>query len=284
MEKVSKIVTALNLKITPRDLKSKDTRHLLSLIFTQWLPLSTCIIQTVIDVVPAPSVAQATRIPKILYPDLYEATLEPKNKLEKDLFASKSGPDACISAYVSKMFAVSEKHFPQNKQNPMTAEGIRARAREDRAAKQAADDTQAFAAASSGVEHPSIQQEKTCEDSEIILGFARLYSGTIRTGREVYAVLPKYDPSLEPTHAHNLRHLIVVTIEGLFVMMGRELVAVDCVHAGNIFAIKGLEGKVWRSATLCAPEETRIGGTLDAIQLKDCLINLGGVNRLVSDH
>ncbi len=137
MEKVTKITSALNLKIPPRDLKSKDSRHLLSLIFSQWLSLSTCIIQTVIDVVPAPPVAQATRIPKMLYPDLPEPPLRPKNKLEETCIPPTTGPDAYVCAFVSKMFAVSEKDLPENQKKAMTAEEMRVRAREAREARQA---------------------------------------------------------------------------------------------------------------------------------------------------
>ncbi|KAJ7288494.1 P-loop containing nucleoside triphosphate hydrolase protein [Mycena rebaudengoi] len=264
-EKITKIVSALNLKIPPRDLKSKDTRHLLLLIFSQWLSLSTCIIQTVIDVVPAPSVAQTIRIPRMLYPDLYETTVEPKNKLEQDLFASKYGPEACVTAYVSKMFAVAAKDLPENRKKPMTA-----------------DEMPPPPAAVPEVEEEKAEKpvpEEVAEDAEVVLGFARLYSGTITTGTSVYGVLPKYSTALGPTHPRNAKHLITGVVEGLYVMMGRELVAVTSVRAGNIFAIKGLEGKVWRSATLCAPGEIGIGDSPDVDALKDCIINLGGANR-----
>ncbi|KAJ6557298.1 hypothetical protein DFH09DRAFT_1163674 [Mycena vulgaris] len=295
-EKVTKIVGALNLKIPPRDLKSKDTRHLLSLIFSQWLSLSTCIIQTVIDIVPAPSIAQAIRIPKMLYPDLYEATVEPKNKLERDLFASKSDADACVTAYVSKMFSVSGKDLPENKKRPMTADEMRTRAREAKEAREAAERVAAEREAAETEETPGPESDAPANampdtavpdaepveetgDVEVILGFARLYSGTITTGTSVYAILPKYNGALGPTHPRNAKYIVTGVVEGLYVMMGRELVAVDSVRAGNIFAIKGLEGKVWRSATLCAPGATGIGETPDLEASKDCLVNLGGVNR-----
>ncbi|KAJ7075890.1 P-loop containing nucleoside triphosphate hydrolase protein [Mycena belliarum] len=281
-EKVTKIVGALNLKIPLRDLKSKDTRHLLSLIFSQWLSLSTCVIQTVIDIVPAPSIAQANRIPKMLYPDLYEVTVEPKNKLERDLFASKFGPDACVTAYVSKMFSVSEKDLPENKKRPMTADEMRARAREAKEAREAADkeETPVPGSNSSPKAIPETQTVEQGGDAEVNLGFARLYSGTIATGTSVYAVLPKYNGALGPTHPKNTKYIVTSIVEGLYVMMGRELVAVDSVRAGNIFAIKGLEAKVWRSATLCAPNATGIGKSPSVDALKDCLINLGAVNRI----
>lgn len=286
---MTKIVSALNLKIPPRDLRSKDTRHLLSLIFTQWLSLSTGIIQTVIDIVPAPSIAQATRIPKMLYPDLHETTIDPKNKLEEDLYASKSGPDACVIAYVSKMFAVTEKDLPENKKKPMSAEDMRARAREARAAMQSAENGDPEVAPT-GVDYmPTNAQAKVVEDeapvkddAEVILGFARLYSGTIRTGTTIYGVLPKYNLALDPGHPHNVKYLVTATVEGLYVMMGRELVAVDSVRAGNIFAIKGLEGKVWRSATLCAPTEKGLGEQLELdLPRSSFIINLGGIRLAV---
>jgi ribosome assembly protein 1 len=285
-EKIAKIVTALNLKIPPRDLKSKDTRYLLSLIFTQWLSLSTAVIQTVIDVVPAPPVAQTTRIPKMLYPDLYEPTVEPKNKLERDLFASNDGPSAFVVAYVSKMFSVSYGALPENKKKSVTAEErnknreIRERLVADEIRSNARDVPTSIG---QPITHPSSEANgDEIEHLEVLLGFVRLYSGTIRTGTNIYAILPKYNLSLDPNHSHNAKYIIPIHVEGLYVMMGRELIAVDSVRAGNIFAIRGLEGKVWRSATLCAPGDVGIGENPDAMLMKDCFINLGGVNRSVS--
>lgn len=277
---MTKIVNALSLKIPPRDLKSKDARHLLQLICTQWLSLSTCIIQAAIDVVPAPPVAQGTRIPKMLYPDLREETLPPKNKLEADLYGSKSESDAYVAAYVSKMFAVPAKDLPENKKRPLTADEMRARARDARISK-LQDKTNSGSPTSflSPAPLPSASRDENNEaesgEDEVLLGFARLYSGTIRVGSEIYAVLPKYVATLGPKHRNNEKYLIRAQVEGLYVMMGRELVGVDKVKAGNIFAIKGLAGKVWRSATLCASSEEGINEE----NIKDWLINLGGVNR-----
>ncbi|KAK7056676.1 Cytoplasmic GTPase/eEF2-like protein (ribosomal biogenesis) [Paramarasmius palmivorus] len=294
-EKVTKIVTALNLKIPPRDLKSKDTRHLLSLIFSQWLSLSTCIIQSVIDIVPAPCDAQCKRIPKMLYPELQEETIAPKNRLEEDLFTASSQPDAFICAYVSKMFAVSSKELPENKKRSLTAEEMRARAQQARRAREKAqaeqtekDKESTEAVAPSGVHYnPEAQAEETTEkpeetkeETEVILGFARLYSGTIRVGQKVYAVLPKYNSALEPTHPQNEQFIVEATVEGLYTMMGRELVTTESVQAGNIFAIRGLEGKVWRSATLCT--RSGMSNGLDSAQTQECLINLGRVSRSIA--
>ena len=278
---MAKIVAALDLKIPPRDLKSKDTRHLLSLIFNQWLSLSTCVVQAVIDVIPAPPIAQATRIPKMLYPDLYETTLQPKNKLEEDLYASKFAPEACVIAYVSKMFAVSANDLPENKKKPLTADEMKLKSREAREAKDADPIANALSTVSIVDDAPNDASDPNHCNKEVLLGFARIYSGTIRVGSSVYAVLPKYNIGLGPTQLSNPKHLLTANVEALYVMMGRELIPVQQVRAGNIFAIKGLESKVWRSATLCSPEESGIGEDPDPVRQKDCLINLGAVNRTV---
>lgn len=274
-DKVTKIVQALNLKIPLRDLKSKDTRQLLSLIFGQWLSLSTCTIQTVVDVIRSPSQAQRIRIPKMLYPDLNESTVEPKNKLERDLFSCNARSDAFVAAYVSKMFAVSRKDLPESKRKPLTAHEMRDRAHEALEPKEKPEAEYGSVAQSSALQEELSDAEgnETC-----LLGFARLYSGTVRVGATVYCVLPKYNGALDPTHARNSKHILTAKVEALYTMMGRDLVPVESVRAGNVFAIKGLEGKVWRSATLCAPKEDGVLSKGDVVQDKECLLNLGGLS------
>lgn len=293
-EKVTKIVTTLGLKIPPRDLKSKDTRHLLSLIFSQWLSLSTAVIQTIVDVVPPPSIAQRTRIPKMIYPDIYEPTVEPKNELEESLYACDDSGSAGVVALVSKMFAVPETELPHNKKQPATADELRARAKAAREARQAAAEASVNgtteALATVAIEESSQTKTDTNdakessapkETQECLLGFARIYSGTITEGSTIYCILPKYNQALGPSHPHNAGNFVSATVENLYVMMGRELVQVPKVTAGNVFAIKGLEGKVWRNATLCAPSSQGVAQEADPEGLKESLLNLGGVLRAV---
>lgn len=288
-DKVSKIVSRLDLKIHPRDLKSKDFRQLLSTIFSQWLSLSTCIIQTAVDVVPPPSEAQGIRIPKMLYPDLHEPTVVPKNQLEKSLYSCDSRSEANVVALVSKMFAVPDSDLPENKKQALTAEELRARAKALREAKKLAEEQgDAANSASPSVTpaeptsaSPGDTREETAGPGENLLGFARIYSGTIVEGAKVFCVLPKYNHLLGPAHPRNQEHLVTATIERLYTMMGRELVRVPSVCAGNVFAIKGLEGKVWRNATICSPNQSGVGDAPDVDLLKECLVNLGGVSRMV---
>ena len=296
-DKVAKIVAALNLKIAPRDLKSKDTRYLLSLIFSQWLSLSTCTFQAVVEVIPPPSSAQKLRIPKMLFPELQHDRhqgIPPQNKLEEDLYACNDGADAVVVAYVSKTFAVPKKDFPENKRKTITAEEMRARKREIKEPRQNGEEiptvpleivTPEQTIGPPVVEAVPATLSPEDEDREVILGFARLYSGTVIPGSQLYCILPKYNRSLPPSHPSNVKHISVITVKGLYVMMGRELVAVEKVGAGNVFAIAGLEGVVWRNATLCAMRGDTIDKEIsvkDAEADKECLVNLAGISGQVS--
>lgn len=227
----------------------------------------------------------------MIYPDLRDETLPPKNKLEEDLYASKSEPEAYVTAYVSKMFAVRASDLPENKKKTLTAEEMRARAREARLAREAAAKADksptpepiSRAQSEAPAADDADETKDKDKDAEVILGFARLYSGTLNVGSTVYAVLPKYNAALDPTAPSNARHIIRAEVEALYVMMGRELVAVNSVKAGNIFAIKGLEGKVWRSATLCSLGANVSSDAADDLAAqKPCLINFGAVRRSVS--
>ncbi|KAI0826878.1 translation elongation factor 2 [Trametes gibbosa] len=294
-DKVTKIISTLGLKIPEREQKSKDTRQLLSLLFSQWLPLSTCIIQTIVDIVPPPSAAQRVRIPKMLYPDIYESIIEPTNKVEEDLYSCNDAPDASVVALVSKMFAVRTKELPGRKKKALTPEEMRSRAKAAREARAAAQAPETAPSEASSVpleeslqnvdlndkqEGPVDVEE---EDEETLLGFARIYSGTIRSGTTILCVLPKYNVALGPMHPRNAQHIVAAPVEELYTMMGRELVAVESVRAGNVFAVRGLEGKVWRSATICAPAAQGVGigegGAPDLEGAQNSVLNMAGVIR-----
>ncbi|KZS87255.1 P-loop containing nucleoside triphosphate hydrolase protein [Sistotremastrum niveocremeum HHB9708] len=239
--KTSKIVDTLKLQIPPRDLKAKDARILLCSIFSQWLPLSTAAIQAVIDVIPSPLLAQQTRMPTMLKDSQYNDNTLLSTELKADLLACNSDSTAHVVAFVSKMFAVARKNMPDHKQGSET---------------------------------------DGSEATEVILGFARLYSGILKVNTTVLAVLPKCNATLPAQHPRNAPFVRAINISALYTMMGRDLVPVSEVRAGNVFAVAGLEGTVFRSATLCSPNSEGTGPAPDSQvseALEKCVVNLGGV-------
>ncbi|WVR07229.1 hypothetical protein IAU60_004270 [Kwoniella sp. DSM 27419] len=299
-EATEKIVNALGIRITPRDIRSKDTRNLLTLIMQQWLPLSTTTFQAVVDVIPSPSDAQAIRLPFMLHYEKAASSktpLAPEDEVEEGLYRCDQSEDANVVAYVSKMFAVQRSELPQFKPKEMTAEEMRQRGREERerrAAMLAARQTVGQATQENGTPLSVIEDDITDpmkalqvadevpetplvpidESSEVLLGFSRIFSGVLKRNTPLIATLPKYDAELGPSHARNAKHVIKVVAQELYVMMGRELVAVDEVPAGHVCAIGGLGSAVPRSATLWAPNAA---GAAD-VTSDAKLINLAGVS------
>lgn len=263
-------------------MKSKDTRSLLSTIFSQWLPLSTALLVSVIEQLPSPPVAQKQRIPAIISsaPGAREVSETVRNAtVEFD--KSENAP---VLAYVSKMVAVPESELKKRQRVQLTADEMRELGRQKRAeiARAVAEgingnttqETKSFEAPATGddvrspaeasndakTENREEPDEKPTEpeDKERLIGFARVYSGTIKVGQELYVLGPKYSPS------HPDQHISKITVTDLYYMMGRDLQSLEEIPAGNVFAIGGLEGKLLKSGTLCSMDR---GG-----------VNLAGVN------
>ena len=287
---VDKIVASLGIKVRPQDLRSKDARNLLLAIFSQWLPLAPSTFRAVIDKIPSPPLAQAARVPKMLHPERghsHEA-VEPANKLEADLYSGEAGNDRFRVAYVAKMFAVKAHELPENQRRQLTADDMRARGKlakeeRDRKLKATADGTDYVPEGNGATVDPVAEFVEIDKFKEVLIGFARLYSGTITLGQTLYAILPKYNTALPPSDPSNLRHISTIKVEQLYMMMGRELVAANEVAAGNLFAIGGLEGVVGRNATLCALSdgaEVKPVGERDGD--RECFVNLAGITSVVS--
>ncbi|WWC70408.1 uncharacterized protein I206_104358 [Kwoniella pini CBS 10737] len=302
-EATQKIVTALGVRITPRDIRSKDTRNLLNIIMQQWLPLSTATFQAVIDVIPSPSDAQAIRLPSMLHPEKAAASntsLVATNELEKGLYSCDQSEGANVVAYVSKMFAVARGDLPEFKPKEMTAEEMRQRGREERDRRAAIlASRQEIAKPSNGLPLPEngedlvkplealdleVQDDKGVEtpllpideSSEVLLGFSRIFSGVLKRNTPLIVTLPKYENDLGVNHPRNAKYIARVEVRDLYMMMGRELVSVEEVPAGHVCAIGGLERVVPRSATLWAPTSEGI----EEIKEDAGLVNLAGVNLL----
>jgi ribosome assembly protein 1 len=230
----------------------------------------------------------------MLYPALTEATVVPKNKLEEDLWSCSVEKDAYIVAYVSKMFAMPRSRLPPPLKGAdvpavVANTGLSSISSEGHLAS---TPVTAVAPSDPTVNTPEsgadvkFNEEKTSDlanDDEALIGFARLYSGTLTVGQTLFCLLPKYSPTFPPTHPRNAAHITPVTISALYEMMGRDLVSVQEVKAGNVFAVGGLEGTVWRNATLCG-----LGGNGNddtgkgvSTSTEDCLVNLAGVNNQV---
>jgi len=261
---VEKIIKSLNLRILPREMKSKDGRHLLQTIMMQWLPLSTALLVSVVEQLPAPPQAQKERMFHIL--DSAPGSEAVSEEIKDAIFNFDVRPGAPVVAYVSKMVSVPAKELKKVRQvNPSAAE-LRERGR-----KRAVERARQIAAQGNENEGAVLPSDADCEEPgergntdeekeewEHLIGFARIYSGTVKIGQELYVLGPKYNPMYPNEHIRKVK------VADLYYMMGKDMEALDEVPAGNVFGVAGLEGKILKSGTLISVEN---GG-----------LNLAGVN------
>ena len=80
---------------------------------------------------------------------------------------------------------------------------------------------------------------------QVLIAFARVYSGVISAGSTVHLVKSGYNPKLK-----NLEEVEEVTIKRVFLMMGRHFEALEEAHAGMIIGIWGVHKQVVKTGTL----------------------------------
>ena len=289
-EKLEKIIEKLGARVTPRDLRSKDYKNLLNVIMSQWIPLSHAILGTVIEYLPSPVTAQHERINKILDETIYSAveSEHDKSKLVDPSFVKamqecdSTDAENHTIAYVSKLLSIPNDDLPKlsNSSGSLTAEEIQERGRIARELAKKASEAAAMAQDTKKGEDDFIikpkkdpfewefeeddfeteeDEDDTIEEStETLVGFTRIYSGTLSKGQKLTVVGPKYDPSLPRDHPTNVEQISNdIEIKDLFLIMGRELVRMDKVPAGNIVGVVGLDDVVLKNGTICSqlPED-----------------------------
>lgn len=261
---VEKITKSLSLTIAPHVLRSRDPRALLTAVFAAWLPLSTALLVSVIEHLPSPPVAQASRLPTLI--DASPGADHVDSKLRDAMVGFKVSREEPVVAYVSKMVSIPASELPENKRKAgasLSAEEARDMARKKRAeiaqAQAAAEGTDGLTAA---MESTGMRDESKIADGEVdqvqvpehLIGFARLYSGTLSVGDSVYVLPPKFSPA----HPHAAPEPQKVTVTALYLLMGRGLEPLTSVPAGVVFGIAGLEGHILKSGTLCSQLEGSI--------------------------
>lgn len=230
--KTKQIVTAMNLNINARQLESNDSASLLKVIMTMWLPLSHAVLLTVVQSIANPNDAQGKRLLNI-WPTI-DAEIPEQAAIRDSIGSCDASDSAPVVAYISKMYSVAEADLPIKKRQPLTLEQRQA-IRANLVAK--ADER---ALDRNNEQNSSAVSEK----KNRLLGFARIYSGTIKSGQKLYVLGPKYNPKFPELHFKE------ATVGRLFMMMGKDLEELESVPAGCVFALMGVEGAVLKSATL----------------------------------
>ena len=270
---LEKITKSLSINLPAYVSRSRDPKAILQAVFAAWLPLSTALLVSVIEYLPSPPDAQATRLPEMI-DDLVSFKSIDKS-LKESMIKFNTTPSAPVVAYVSKMVAIPESELPNKRRkvgSTLTPDEARELARRKRAeiAKAQAEANGDVDGITNGMNNAKIGDDTAVEeaepekpeDPEHLIGFARLFSGSLSVGDEVYVLPPKFNP----VFPHASPAPVKVPITALYLLMGRALESLERVPAGTVFGIEGLEGHILKTGTLCSQVE---GG-----------INLAGISSL----
>ena len=213
--KRDKIISSLGLHVPPRELKNADSGVQLRAIMGQWLPLGRNVLRAVVEVMPSAGTAQRMRL-ELLCPEMLAVP-------------------AVIAA---------------------SSDGVEDGDRHD-------DSERALGRLRAGVEGCSttapivvyiakmvwVSGVAGAHPDDAFIGFARVFSGTVRPGSGGFLHVLHAQPSADNAHPAPVVQIPVDALR-LYVMMGRELQSVSSVAAGTVCGIGGIGSAVLKCGTL----------------------------------
>jgi len=262
IEKRENIVQKLEIKVSPRDVKHRDSRVALQAIMSSWIPLARTVLDAVLDCLPDPRQGQNERLQIIWnYPEAVSPlsdTTEPLAKQQEKAVQSwtlqRTAIQACSAsrsrpmiAYVAKMVTMeaTAARGKVSMPKPREKEG------QDSSTSDVIHGAAAASAAPSEVKKETVTSFKsTKEPTKIVVGFVRVLSGMLKVGDQIHVYGPRYNPSKPLNDQENMSHHSVATVTGLYFLMGKDMENVSQVDAGFICAVSGLDQAVLKTATL----------------------------------
>lgn len=199
--------------VTDRELKQMDRKNAIQSVMRKWLPLASTVLKMVTRALPSPVVAQAKRAEKLCaISEEHLTTKERHAAVFRSLQSCATTAEAPVVVFVCKMISVEANVL-------------------------------------SDVHRLGYESS-----DEVYVAVGRVYSGVLKAGQPMYVLDPKfqgYYGDLE-NEADAIKHVTRVQSGVIqpYMMMGRELHALQDVPAGNIVGIVGLHTHVLKTATL----------------------------------
>nr|XP_023017055.1 elongation factor-like GTPase 1 [Leptinotarsa decemlineata]XP_023017056.1 elongation factor-like GTPase 1 [Leptinotarsa decemlineata] len=269
-DKATSVIKKLGIKNISKDMTSNDPKTQVQAILQAWQPLAFIIFLQCLKLIPSPCKIEKTKIEYLLNWNKFCEDFYLNSCVENIMpyFENASTvAETPTIVYVSKMFCVHVENLSQNRPKAFI---IKPRNRDIKIEKDESQDK-----SNKELEKPYQQPEKPCQEQTkscdkedgvnqkdeiheniVVIALARVFTGTLRVGQEIYVMKGAYLPdelqiSTNPEDfvEHN-EFVDKVVIKELYMLFGRELMLVDSIPAGNFCGIGGIETKVLRTATL----------------------------------
>lgn len=262
-QKLKNIIQILDIKVPPRELTTKDFNSILQAVMSRWFPISDTILNLIFAKLPSPVSAQKVRMHRIWNILSQEVMDGPSNgpiahvlQAVRNCDQSESAP---LIAYISKMVALNSTPSEADSLTGSSSKGyvrtayVRGKFSQDKVINKPIDvqinsnsEKSDFDSASTELQ-PSSElnsDSQTLSAQEKFIGFSRVFSGQLRSGQTAWVVLPPDNSGMER----------VISVPSgkirTYLFMGKDLTPIDCVPAGNICAIGGVDDIVLNIATL----------------------------------
>jgi len=259
-DRAEMIRKSLNLSISPRDVRAakSEPKTYLKAICSQWLPISKAVLDGVVHHLPNPRQLAEERIEKLMCGSTktFESLPSQSQDLKKN-FIKCDSHSATTIAFVSKMIVVDYESLPKAKPKLLTKEILEER--KERARQKYADMMKKRAIEQGDqIEVKSEQKPEIKEEEKVgtILAFARIFSGTLKVGQNLFVLGPKFDPSTidytksEEEIVANNEHISRGCVEEVYNWLGKHVEICEDATSGMIVGISGFDKVILNSATI----------------------------------
>ena len=181
--------------------------------------------------VPSPAAISSERISSLLRGPNLTTIPDPITQL----FSDCSSKSETKIFFISKMISVPKSDLPRNKRGPMTMEEIKQKRQEIEQMKLSQLEPNILSEKS---EKPVAEKGDEEDKSEhVFIAIGRVFSGKLTKGMKIMAMGPKYKPGSSDYSEE-------IQIGQIYLLMGRDLIAVDEANAGSIVGIGGINSNI----------------------------------------
>lgn len=241
-DNIPEIISKLKLKKVPAYELYRDPRLKLKIICEQWQPLNKTIMEQCVAILPSPCAMTDKRIHYLINYEKYFACLELREYVNNTIDAFKAcSKQGALIAYISKMLVI-KKNLGLDSGTAIIYPKARSTVKPQYESKVEEDISQLI--------------DNDLESDVDVIAVVRIFSGTITIGQELYLLNSTYDPSqallVGDSYLENNESVKKVTIEKIFVLLGRDYHSVNSMSAGYICGVSGIKDNNLRTATLCS--------------------------------